>query len=218
MPHESDPRLLVLHALRLKGVAESAAIAVAVGLPEPVVDSQLSSLASGGLVIRRSGLLSGWMLTASGRQKHQALLDAELEDASARPTVEAGYRRFRGLNPAVLRACSRWQVREVAGRMVLNDHADPAHDAGVVDDLEAALVSLRPVGEELTSALERYRTYGPRLEGAMARVRLGDDDYVTKPVIPSIHTVWFELHEDLLATLGLDRSSEADDTAWEGTL
>jgi hypothetical protein len=27
-------------------------------------------------------------------------------------------------------------------------------------------------------------------------------------MIPSFHTVWFELHEDLLATLGLDRSAE----------
>ena len=30
----------------------------------------------------------------------------------------------------------------------------------------------------------------------------------TKPVIESYHTVWFELHEDLLVTLGLDRAAE----------
>ena len=27
-------------------------------------------------------------------------------------------------------------------------------------------------------------------------------------MIDSYHTVWFELHEDLLATLGIERSSE----------
>jgi hypothetical protein len=27
-------------------------------------------------------------------------------------------------------------------------------------------------------------------------------------MIASYHTVWFELHEDLLATLGIERSSE----------
>jgi hypothetical protein len=27
-------------------------------------------------------------------------------------------------------------------------------------------------------------------------------------VVDSYHTVWFELHEDLLCTLGLERSSE----------
>jgi hypothetical protein len=31
--------------------------------------------------------------------------------------------------------------------------------------------------------------------------------------VPSFHTVWFELHEDLLATLGLERSDERDEAA-----
>ena len=44
---------------------------------------------------------------------------------------------------------------------------------------------------------------------ALRRVRAGEHDWFTKPVIESYHTVWFELHEDLLASLGLDRSSEA---------
>ena len=33
-------------------------------------------------------------------------------------------------------------------------------------------------------------------------------EWFTKPVIDSYHTVWFELHEDLLATLGIERASE----------
>jgi hypothetical protein len=28
--------------------------------------------------------------------------------------------------------------------------------------------------------------------------------------MPSYHTVWFELHEDLLTTLGLERASESE--------
>jgi hypothetical protein len=32
-------------------------------------------------------------------------------------------------------------------------------------------------------------------------------------MMPSFHTVWFELHEDLLATLGLERSTESDSAA-----
>lgn len=218
MPHESDRRLLVLHALRLKSVAEPPVVADAVGLASRTVAGELAVLEPQGLVVRRSGRLNGWMLTPVGRRCHRDLLEAELDAARARPAVEAGYRRFRGLNPTVLRACSRWQVREVCGRAVPNDHADPAHDARVLADLESALASLRPVSEELTSVLHRYRIYRPRLEEAMARVRHGDDDYVTKPVIPSVHTVWFELHEDLLATLGLDRCSEAGSTVWEGKL
>ncbi len=49
---------------------------------------------------------------------------------------------------------------------------------------------------------------GRRLDNALARVQAGDFDWFTTPVIDSFHTVWFELHEDLLSTLGIERSKE----------
>ena len=54
----------------------------------------------------------------------------------------------------------------------------------------------------------RFAPYQPRLASAMARVVDGERDYFTKPIIDSFHTVWFELHEDLLTSLGLERSQE----------
>jgi hypothetical protein len=42
----------------------------------------------------------------------------------------------------------------------------------------------------------------------MEQIRAGDTDWFTKPMIPSYHTVWFEMHEDLLSTLGIERGSE----------
>jgi pyruvate,orthophosphate dikinase len=97
--------------------------------------------------------------------------------------------------------------------MVRNDHADARYDDRVVRDLGVALDRVRPVGDRLAAVLERFEPYGPHLDDALARVRSGDGDYVAKPVIPSFHTVWFEMHEDLLVTLGLDRSSEAAEGA-----
>jgi hypothetical protein len=208
MPHRSDPRLLVLHCLRLKGVAEADAVALATDLATPIVAAQLDELGVLGLVARREGLLSGWSLTQAGRLEHDRLLGDELEQIGARSTVETGYQGFLRLNPGVLDACSRWQVRDVRGRMVRNDHGDARYDAAVVHDLSTALDRVRPVGDRLAGVLERFEPYAPQLTDAMARVRSGDGDYVAKPVIPSFHTVWFEMHEDLLVTLGLDRSSE----------
>lgn len=198
----------MLHGLRLKGVAEAAAVATATGLAAAAVIAQLDELAQFGLVVRREGLLTGWTLTQAGRLEHDRLVDHELVEAGARPTVERGYQGFLRLNPGVLDACSRWQVRDLGGRMVRNDHGDRRYDAGVVHDLSTALDEVRPVGDRLAGVLERFRPYAPQLEEAMVRVRSGDGDYVAKPVIPSFHTVWFEMHEDLLVTLGLDRSSE----------
>ncbi|HEY3140890.1 MAG TPA: helix-turn-helix domain-containing protein [Acidimicrobiales bacterium] len=208
MPHRSDSRLLVLHGLRLKGVASAAAVAAAVGLPPATVAEELGSLVELGWVVQRDGLLSGFTLTDAGRTGHERALADELVTVGARSTVETGYDRFRRLNPGVLDACSRWQVRQIRGQLVRNDHGDARHDARVLADLDAALTGVRPVGERLAAALDRFSPYAPQLEDALDRVRSGDPEYVTRPIIPSFHTVWFELHEDLLVTLGLDRVSE----------
>ena len=58
--------------------------------------------------------------------------------------------------------------------------------------------------------LDRFRGYGPRLSDAVQRVQKGDTDWFTKPMIASYHTVWFEMHEDLLCTLGIERGAEGE--------
>jgi hypothetical protein len=212
MSHRSTPRLLVLHGLRLKGVAEVEAVAGAIGLEVGEVRDQLATLGGEGLAVHRDGLLAGWTLTSEGRNEHHRLLGVELDDVGGWSTVRTGYQRFRGLNPRVLEACSRWQVRSVgpasAADVVRNDHQDASYDGRVLDDLSSALDRARPIGEQLTHTLARFAPYAPHLEDALVRARAGQLDYVTKPVIPSFHTVWFEWHEDLLVTLGLDRASE----------
>jgi hypothetical protein len=60
----------------------------------------------------------------------------------------------------------------------------------------------------LGALLDRFGRYEDRLSAAVARVEAGDHDWFTKPLIDSYHTVWFELHEDLLSTLGKERASE----------
>jgi hypothetical protein len=209
MPLRSGSRLLVLHGLRLKGVAPPEAVADAVGLPRAEVAALLDELAAEGLVDHREGRLAGWALTRAGRSAHERLLAREADTDAVRPRVEGAYGRFRELNPDVLDVVSRWQVREVGGKPVRNDHRDPVYDEAVVHDLSAIHRDTRPVCDRLAGTLDRYRPYGPRLTHAVERVRAGDTDYFAKPMIPSYHTVWFELHEDLLATLGIDRAAEA---------
>ena len=36
----------------------------------------------------------------------------------------------------------------------------------------------------------------------------GDHDYIASPRLDSYHNVWFELHEDLILTQGIDRAAE----------
>jgi hypothetical protein len=211
MAPRSDARLLVLHWLRLKGQASAAAVAESAEIATAEAESWLAQLAADGLVVHRD-VPKGWSLTAAGRAEHARLVGREIDDVGVRPAIEGAYERFRALNGAVLDACSRWQVREVAGTAVVNDHRDPDYDARVVGDLAALHTHVGPLCDNLAGALERYRPYHDQLSRAVARVEAGEREWFTKPRLASYHTVWFELHEDLLTTLGLDRTAEADHT------
>jgi hypothetical protein len=210
MAPRSAPRLLVLHGLRLKGHASAAALVESAAIPTAEVESWLAQLAADGLVVHRD-VPEGWSLTPAGRAEHARLVGREIDALGVRPAIEGAYRRFRALNGAVLEACSRWQVREVAGVAVRNDHRDPDYDARVVGDLAELHDRAEPLCDDLADVLERYRPYRDQLSRAVAKVEAGERDWFTKPRLASYHTVWFELHEDLLTTLGLDRTAEADD-------
>jgi hypothetical protein len=40
-------------------------------------------------------------------------------------------------------------------------------------------------------------------------MRAGDTSWFTRPLVDSYHTVWFELHEELIGAAGLTREDEA---------
>ncbi len=56
--------------------------------------------------------------------------------------------------------------------------------------------------------LTRFGGYDRRFTAALRRARDGDAAWVDRTDVDSCHRVWFELHEDLLATLGIDRHGQ----------
>jgi predicted ArsR family transcriptional regulator len=208
MATTSDQRTIVLHGLRLKGFADAAGVAEAVGLDEADAKPMLDQLVGEGLASYREGRLSGFALTPTGRETHARLLTEELDASGQRDAVRGAYERFLGINKDLLDICTAWQLREVGGESVVNDHADAAYDAAVVERLAALHAAVTPICGDLAASLDRFAGYGPRLTDALGKVQAGDADWFTKPMIASYHTVWFELHEDLLATLGIERASE----------
>lgn len=208
MSTPSDPRTLVMHGLRLKGFAEASAIGEAVGVSEADAKPVLDQLVLDGLATYREGKLSGFALTKAGREQHAELLAAELDAGGARPAVRDAYARFLQLNTDLLSICTAWQLRDIEGQSTINDHSDGVYDAGVIEQLAALHAKVEPICDDLGATLDRYAGYGPRLSLALHKVRTGGGDWFTKPMIPSYHTVWFEMHEDLLSTLGIERGSE----------
>jgi hypothetical protein len=203
-----DVRLLALHGLRLKGFTQAVGIGEVFGLDQHALDEQLTALVAGNLVQLREGKVSGYSLTPAGRAEHARLIEEELALAGARAAVEEGYRRFLDVNDELLGLCTEWQVRDVDGDQVLNDHLDDGYDHGIVQRLVALDRGIGPVCADLGNALSRLSHHGVRLRRARQRVEAGDREWFTAPMLASYHTVWFELHEDLLVTLGRERSTE----------
>lgn len=208
MPFPSDPRFLVLHVVRLKGVATATAVTVAGGFSAGEAERLLHDLAASGLVEHRQRTLPGWVLTPVGRKQHETLMAEELEASAAQQAIEAAYRDFLAINPELLGACTAWQRRGHSADQPANDQSHPGDDQAVVERLVAVHRRAQPVLADLGSALLRYCAYGPRLQGALDRVVAGDADWFTRPLIDSYHSVWFELHQDMLDTLGIERGTE----------
>ena len=209
MASESDPELLISHTLRICGFVDTDVIADAAGFAADEVEATLRAMEERGHARYREGRMSGWMLTPDGRIAGEQLLAAELDAAGARATVQSGYAAFLELNHDMLGVCTAWQMREVGGEQQVNDHADADYDAGVVGRLAAIDAEVQPICAGLAGALDRFAGYDRRFAASLDKVRNGEVDWFTKPMIDSYHTIWFELHEDFLATLGLDRTSEA---------
>ena len=208
MSPSSDLRTLVMHGLRLKGFGDAAAVAEAVGMSEAEVKPVLDQLVAEGHATYRDGKLCGFSLSKPGREEHARLLGAELDATGAKAVIEASYREFLLLNTRLLSVCTEWQLRDIDGESTINDHTDAVYDAGVIEKLADLHAEVEPICNDLREALSRFAGYGPRLAHALERVQAGDSDWFTKPMIASYHTVWFELHEDLLSTLGIERGSE----------
>jgi DprA/Smf-like nucleotide binding protein involved in DNA uptake len=203
-PHSTSTDLLVLHALRCIGFAGPARVAAATGLPASEAESQLIDLEVAGLVTHVPGDFGGWGLTEAGRAVDAERIADELETAGTRTAVAAAYDGFLVLNPELLDLCTAWQMRSVDGVVLPNDHTDPVYDARVLDRLTDLDQRAEVVCADLSAAMLRFQRYRVRLTDALARARSGALDYVTDN-IESYHTVWFQLHEDLLATLGIPR-------------
>lgn len=206
MTTSSDPRFLVLHALRVKGLASDELVAAISGLPAGDVAARLSELVEEKLVLRREGRMAGSMLTPAGKEAHAELLAADVADPARKAALDTAYEAFLPVNGEFKRLCTDWQVRSDTGEP--NDHTDRAYDDGVVARLGEVHDRITVVLKDLATALGRFDAYIRRLENALERIRGGDVAAFARPLADSYHDIWMELHQDLLLSLQKERDAK----------
>ena len=178
MPVLDDRSWLLLHEIRLRGVL--------------AIDDEtlVRPLLAAGLVAQAS---RGVRVTIAGRDANAVwarLAPGSEEEA----TVRRAYEAFLGLNRELIRICHDWQQQP--------------GDWKVVDRLTTLHERAAPILTRVTRAHLRFETYRPRLRTALLRVDEGEQEWFTSPRCDSYHTVWMQLHEDVLLALGVERSSE----------
>ncbi|MFI6317191.1 transcriptional regulator [Nonomuraea sp. NPDC050556] len=210
MTRTSAPDLLVLHAVRITGFADTPVLARRYGLDPAMTEELLLDAQARGWVEHTAfGGTGGWSLTESGRVENERQLGAELQRVGGAEEVHEVHRTFLPLNGLLQRACTDWQLRPAPGdRLAVNDHSDPVWDAGVLHELGGVGRALGPLAKRLAGVLARFDGYDTRFTAALERVQGGDGGWVDRTDVDSCHRVWFELHEDLIATLGLNRHAQ----------
>ena len=210
MTQASTVDLLVLHAVRVSGYADTPALAHRFDLDLAETREALADAEAYGWVQRSSFAdLDGWSLTQAGRAENERRLAAELAATSRVDDVRAAYREFLPLNARLQGACTDWQLRPAPGnRLASNDHTDPAWDAAVLGALAEIDHALAVLSRRLTDVLERFGGYDVRFTLALDRARAGDGAWVDGSDVDSCHRVWFELHEDFVSTLGVHRGTQ----------
>ncbi len=212
MTEHSPAELLVLHAVRVLGFADTAAVAQRFQLDHfETVEHLLDAEANGWVAHTAFAGTAGWSLTDRGRRENERQLTAELARTGRAQEVRDTYAAFLPLNGRVLQACTHWQLRPAPGnRLSPNDHTDPAWDDDVLAVLHAVNRDLAPLVERLAVILARFCGYERRFSAALSRARSGETAWVDRTDVDSCHRVWFELHEDLVATLGIDRRANPE--------
>jgi len=210
----TDPRVLAMCSVRLAPLRPPASMAASVGLPADELVDELDRLTAEGLARHHTTEPPGWTLTPAGHAALERRLADELDAVGLRPLVTTAYERFAPLNERLLGIITDWQVRVGAdGDLELNDHADPEADAAVLTRLADLDDEAGPVCDELGSALARFGGYRHRLGSARRRLESGETAYLDGMRVDSYHLVWFELHEHLLATLGIRRGADTPSDA-----
>jgi hypothetical protein len=131
----------------------------------------------------------GFTLTDLGHRRHRGLLEDERATLDL-SLLGIAYARFPTLARRLQTLIARWEA------------ADRASPRRMVEELCEIVGDVESILRRSASVAPRFGSYIPRLSAAQGRLIDGEIRYAIDPTVDSIATVWRELAEDYLQTLG----------------
>jgi hypothetical protein len=192
--------LAVLQAVRLKGRVSRGDLAATLGEDADDVAGTVDRLTRSGLLIDGKTL----RLSPDGRDRLHELLTNERRRADT-AALSAAYGDFCAVNTEFKALVTDWQLKD--GQP--NTHEDTDYDAAVLARLDTVHRQVTPIIAAAAAQLSRLSRYSAKLQAALDKVHAGESVWLSRPIIDSYHTVWFELHEELILAAGLTRELEA---------
>ena len=193
---------LVLHGLAIKKHADAHDIAGLIGMPEDRVNALLGEAAASGRAIEANGK---YLLSPLAR----VTLDFDYSnvycDQRENADFFAAYEAFERINVQLKALITDWQTMDVGGKRVPNDHSNKDLDEKLIDRLGKLHERADAIFAKLAAGLPRLGYYRTHLLAALEKAEDGAIEWVSDARIESYHTLWFELHEDLLRIVGRTR-------------
>jgi hypothetical protein len=193
---------LVLHGVAVKKHADARAIIEFTGLPESTVTKLLADGVKSGRIVEAQGK---YLLAPLARVALEGQYGATCAALRASPTFLSAHEAFERINVQLKALITDWQTLEVGGARIANDHSDADYDVRVIDRLGELHERAEGVLAQLCREVPRFAYYTRNLLAALERAEEGELEWVSDARIPSYHTLWFELHEDLLRLVGRQR-------------
>ncbi|TYL55879.1 hypothetical protein FXB39_01355 [Nocardioides sp. BGMRC 2183] len=194
--------LEMLRAVELKSRVRPEDVAEPLAISPEQAGDELAALVERGLVAAAG---RGFRISPEGKQ-HLAVLLEEDRAGIDNAALAVAYEEFCVFNSELKQIITDWQVGPSGAP---NDHTDAAYDAHVLDRLTSLHHRFQPLLERFGRIAPRLQAYPRRFAHACERIAAGETLWVARPITDSFHTVWFELHEDLIQLSGRTRAEEA---------
>lgn len=143
----------------------------------------------------------GLQLTAEGIKVIESIRKREVKEH--KENIWDIYEQFKKVNNTFKETITDWQmIKKESGELEINDHSDSEHDKNILQRIYNVDSIIQKFFIDLIKVIPRYEIYLNRFSRAMENIKSGKIHYIAKFSVDSYHTIWFQLHEDLIKLLG----------------